>query len=180
MTNNKLESYATRIDRLEEERTAIGADIKEIYTEVKSAGFNPKALRKVLAERRKPDDAQYAADLDAYRAALGMPGATYRSVAEELGVSKSKLQRLVPREENGTPKGEAVASVLTADATVGGEDSRPPAPPANPVEQGDRQSPLRDGEASADITTASALPSPPSAGDTLTLSGRTAAIRSAQ
>jgi uncharacterized protein (UPF0335 family) len=122
MTNNKLESYATRIDRLEEERTAIGADIKEIYTEVKSAGFNPKALRKVLAERRKPDDAQYAADLDAYRAALGMPGATYRSVAEELGVSKSKLQRLVPREENGT---------------------------ANSVEQGDRPSPLREGGVSA-------------------------------
>lgn len=102
ISNERLKSYADRIDRLEEEKKAITGDVRDIYTEVKSAGYNPKALRKVLAERRKKTDEELEADMEAYRSALGMPGATYRSVAEKLGVSKSKLHRLVPREKNGT------------------------------------------------------------------------------
>lgn len=96
----KLNSYADRVDRLEEERKALGVDVREVFVEVKSAGYNPKALRKVLAERRKKTDEEFEAEVEAYRAALGI--ATYRAVADRLGVSKSKLQRLVPRKKNGT------------------------------------------------------------------------------
>jgi uncharacterized protein (UPF0335 family) len=100
--SERLESFADRIDRLEEERKAIGADVKDVYTEVDKAGYNTKALRKVLAERRKKTDAELEAEIDRYRVALGMPGATYRSVAEDLGVPKSTLHRLVPVASRGT------------------------------------------------------------------------------
>lgn len=139
--NDRLKSFADRIDRLEEEKKAISGDVKDVYTEVKSAGYNAKALRKVLAERRRKSDDELAADMEMYRAALGVPGATYRAVAEQLGVSKSKLQRLVPREEKGTS-----ATTETAVAV----------PPG-------------DGEASADERDASASSSPPVAEPDLTL-----------
>lgn len=109
MTDTKLKSYADRIDRLEEEKKAIGGDVKDVYTEVKAAGYNTKALRKVLADRRKKTDAQMEADMEIYRAALGAPGATYRSVADKLGMTKSKLHRLVPNRKNGTSKVDVIS-----------------------------------------------------------------------
>lgn len=104
MSDKRLKSFADRLDNLEDERKAIGGDIKDIYTEVKSAGYNAKALRKVLAERRRKTDAELDADVELYRAQLSIPGASLRSVAAQNGISKSKLQRLVPRERNGTPE----------------------------------------------------------------------------
>lgn len=91
-----------RINQLEDERKAIGDKIKKTYAEMKDEGLNTKALKKVLAERRKPTDTELQAEIEKYRAALAAPGATYRSVAAKFGVSKSKLNRDVPREENGT------------------------------------------------------------------------------
>jgi uncharacterized protein (UPF0335 family) len=177
MTDAKLKSLVERIERLMDERDGLGEDIRDVFTEVKSAGYVPKVLRKVIVRRRMDPDKRAEEDSwqEMYESALDGPtrkavemaaaGATLREIEAETGIKRSTAERFVPpKKDRGTPKGEAVASVLTADATVGGEDSRPPAPPANSVEQGDRQSPLRDGEASADITTASALPSPPSAG----------------
>lgn len=129
--DTRLTSFAERLDRLEDEKQGIASDIKDVYAEVKSAGYNPKALRRVLADRRRKPDAEFEADLDLYRAALGVPGATYRSVAGELGVSKSKLQRLVPRKENGTSgvvaesSGQPDASQVEAAVFRGVDASRP-------------------------------------------------------
>jgi uncharacterized protein (UPF0335 family) len=102
MTNNKIQAYAERIIRLLDERDGYTSDVKDVYAEVKSAGFNPKALRKVVAEIRKGTDEAFEAELESYRAALREPGATYRSVAEQTGISKSTLHRLVPKNTNGT------------------------------------------------------------------------------
>ena len=137
---------------------------KGIYEQVKSAGFNPKALRRVLADRRRKPDAALQADIDLYRAALGEPGSTYRSVADRLGVSKSKLQRLVPRKNGGTAghakvevisppeaevlpahdasTGEIIAETQVVSAPAGG-DTRTPEPsrsaevPATPITDDD-------------------------------------------
>ena len=49
----RLRSIVERIERLEEERKALAADIKDIFTEAKSAGFDVKVVRQVLAIRRK-------------------------------------------------------------------------------------------------------------------------------
>jgi uncharacterized protein (UPF0335 family) len=71
---DQLRSLVDRIERLEEERKAISADIKDIYTEAKSAGFDPKVLHQLIRIRRQ--DAETVEEnemlLDTYRHALGM------------------------------------------------------------------------------------------------------------
>lgn len=98
----EIKSYVDRIERVEGERKDLAGDVKGIYVEAKGRGYNPKALRKVIAQRRQKTDEEMEADIERYRCALGMPGATYRSVAEELGVTKSTLHRLVPNTSRGT------------------------------------------------------------------------------
>ena len=43
---NKLASYIERIERLEEERKELGADVREIFAEAKGNGFDTKVMRK--------------------------------------------------------------------------------------------------------------------------------------
>lgn len=72
--HNQLKSIVERIERLEEERKAIGDDIKDIYAEAKGNGFDVKALRTII-RLRKQDPAARAeqeAILDTYKQALGM------------------------------------------------------------------------------------------------------------
>jgi len=98
----RLKSLVERVERLEEERKAIGGDVKDVYSEAKSAGYDVKTMRQIVKERSQDaaDRDEQETLLEVYRAALGM--GTYRSVAAQYGISKSKLHRLVPREENGT------------------------------------------------------------------------------
>lgn len=71
---DRLRSLVERIERMEEERKAIGSDIKDIYAEAKSAGFDPKVLRQVVAIRKREAAEVEEAEtlLDIYRNALGM------------------------------------------------------------------------------------------------------------
>lgn len=103
-TAAEIKSYVDRIERLDTEQQTVGLDKKSVYDEAKKAGVNTKMLRRFIAERKRDaKDSQTDKDaLEAYRAALGEPGATYRSVAEKLGMTKSKLHRLVPNRGNGT------------------------------------------------------------------------------
>lgn len=70
----KLRSLVDRIERLEEEKAALGGDIREVYAEAKAQGFDGKALREVVKLRRRTDDerAEQEAILDTYLVALGM------------------------------------------------------------------------------------------------------------
>ena len=70
---DRLRNYIGRIERLEEERKALGADIKDIYQEVKSAGFDTKVVRRLIQLRKMdPTDVEeMEALLDMYRHALG-------------------------------------------------------------------------------------------------------------
>jgi len=73
IAKERLQSLVNRIERLEEEKRGLTSDIKDIYTEAKSAGFDVKALRALIVERRK-DAAEVEnqqALLDLYRDALG-------------------------------------------------------------------------------------------------------------
>lgn len=74
MNNNQLQSIIDRIEKLEDERALLAADIKEIFTEAKSNGYDVKIIRKVLAIRKK-DAAQRDEEqalIDTYMSALGM------------------------------------------------------------------------------------------------------------
>ena len=69
----RLNSIVERIEKLEEERKLLQADIKDIYTEAKSAGFDVKVLRMLIASRKK-DQAEWEeqqAMLETYMQALG-------------------------------------------------------------------------------------------------------------
>ena len=69
----RLRSIVERIERLEEEKKALSADIKDVYSEAKSTGFDVKVLRAVIRLRRqKPEEVEeneYLLVL--YRRALG-------------------------------------------------------------------------------------------------------------
>jgi len=71
---DRLRSLIERIERLEEERKALGSDIKDIFAEAKSAGFDVKVIRQLIMIRKKePADVEEAETLlDLYRRALGM------------------------------------------------------------------------------------------------------------
>ena len=71
---DRLRSLVERIERLEEERKALAGDIKDIYAEAKSAGFDVKVLRQLIRIRRQePADVEEQETLlDVYRRALGM------------------------------------------------------------------------------------------------------------
>lgn len=74
IAREQLKSIVERVENLEEEKKAIGDDIKDVYGEAKSNGFDVKVLKEViklrkmdLAERQERD-----ATLDLYMQALGM------------------------------------------------------------------------------------------------------------
>lgn len=70
----RLRSYLERIERLEEEKKTIADDIKDVFGEAKGEGYDAKAMKKILAERKADKDAlmEFEAIVDTYRAALGM------------------------------------------------------------------------------------------------------------
>ncbi len=70
----QLKSLIERVERLEEEKAALAEDIKEVYSEAKSTGFDTKLMRRVV-QLRKMDEKERleaAAILDLYMGALGM------------------------------------------------------------------------------------------------------------
>ena len=71
---DRLRSLVDRTERLEEERKALGSDIRDIYAEAKSAGFDVKVLRQLIRLRKQePADVdEQETLLDVYRRALGM------------------------------------------------------------------------------------------------------------
>jgi uncharacterized protein (UPF0335 family) len=74
IAGDRLRTIVERIERLEEERKALASDIKDIYSEAKSAGFDVKVLRQLI-RIRKQEPAEIEEQetlLDVYRRAIGM------------------------------------------------------------------------------------------------------------
>lgn len=71
---DRLRSIIQRIERLEEERKALSGDIKDIFTEAKSAGFDVKVVRQLIKIRKmEPSEVEEQETLlDIYRRAIGM------------------------------------------------------------------------------------------------------------
>jgi uncharacterized protein (UPF0335 family) len=69
-----LRAFVERIERLEEEKAALAADIKEVYAEAKGNGFDTKALRKIIQLRKKEEHERMEEEamLATYMQALGM------------------------------------------------------------------------------------------------------------
>ncbi len=71
---DRLRSIIERVERLEEERKALSGDVKDIFTEAKSAGFDVKVIRQIIRQRKQePSEVEEQETLlDIYRRALGM------------------------------------------------------------------------------------------------------------
>jgi uncharacterized protein (UPF0335 family) len=67
-----IKAFVARIERLNEDREAVNADIREVYAEVKSMGFDPKVMRKVISLRKidLQERQEMEALLDLYMGAL--------------------------------------------------------------------------------------------------------------
>jgi len=74
IAQGQLRSFIERIERLEEEKAALSADIKEVYAEAKGNGFDTKVMRKVISLRKKDtaERQEEEAMLELYLHALGM------------------------------------------------------------------------------------------------------------
>ena len=70
----QLSQFIERIERLEEEKRALMADIKDVYSEAKAIGFEPKIMRQIVRMRAMDRDllSEQDALLDTYRDALGL------------------------------------------------------------------------------------------------------------
>jgi uncharacterized protein (UPF0335 family) len=70
----QLRLFIERIERLEEEKKGIADDIKDVYAEAKSTGFDTKTMRSIVRLRRMEKHHRDEADalLETYRNALGL------------------------------------------------------------------------------------------------------------
>ena len=72
--DDKLRSFIERIERLSGEKNNINFDIKEVFSQAKSMGYDPSVMRKILALRKMDIDERHEQEalLNTYRNALGI------------------------------------------------------------------------------------------------------------
>ena len=72
--DDKLRSFVERLERLSEEKNNINFDIKEVFSEAKSMGYDPTVMRKILALRKIDIDERIEQEtlLNTYKNALGI------------------------------------------------------------------------------------------------------------
>lgn len=70
----RLKSLIERIERLEDEKAALSADVREVYAEAKGNGFEPKIMRRLVTLRKmdSSDRDEQDALLELYRRAVGV------------------------------------------------------------------------------------------------------------
>jgi uncharacterized protein (UPF0335 family) len=71
---DQLKALIERVERLEEAKKAFSDDIRQVYAEAKSTGFDTKIMRQVVRLRKMEDHARQEREalLDLYQSALGM------------------------------------------------------------------------------------------------------------
>ena len=74
VAQDQIKAFIERIERLEEEKAAIAGDIKEVYSEAKSSGFETKIMRQIVHLRKMEPQERSEQEqlLDVYKQAIGM------------------------------------------------------------------------------------------------------------
>ncbi len=74
VSSERLRSFILRIEKLEENKASVLEDIKDVYSEAKSTGFDAKIVRKVVSLRKMEVEKRREEEelLDLYKSALGM------------------------------------------------------------------------------------------------------------
>lgn len=81
---DQLRTIIARIERLEEEKAALTADLREVYAEAKGNGFDVKALKAVVRIRKQDENKRREEEvvLATYLHALGMADAETKLEAD--------------------------------------------------------------------------------------------------
>jgi len=84
VAGDQLRSYIERVERLDEEKAALAADIREIYSEAKGNGFDVKVMRQIVRLRKldREDRQEQAELLQLYMSAIGMQPDLFADAAE--------------------------------------------------------------------------------------------------
>lgn len=143
---SELRSFFDRWLNLEERKAAVSEDLKELFSEAKSRGFEPKAMRiafkgKVRDESETEDDRALAAMVYTYRAAIDAPHA-HPAPAREKTLKKSV--RSETADHTSSPPHEADAS--------GETNSNPQEPTSSPATADKAEAPVSSPGASAAFT----------------------------
>lgn len=74
VASEQLRLFIERIERLEEEKKGMADDIRDVYAEAKSQGYDAKTMRAIVRLRKMEKNARDEAEalLETYKAALGM------------------------------------------------------------------------------------------------------------
>jgi uncharacterized protein (UPF0335 family) len=74
VSGERLKSFIKRIEKVEEDKAAVAEDLKEIYSEAKSAGFDTTIVRKIIVLRKKELEKRREEQelLELYMSAVGM------------------------------------------------------------------------------------------------------------
>ena len=74
VSGQRLKAFIERVERLEEEKSALAEDIKDIFAESKAVGFDTKIIRKVIRLRKMEDAKRNEEEMliETYTAAIGM------------------------------------------------------------------------------------------------------------
>jgi uncharacterized protein (UPF0335 family) len=103
---DELRLLIERVERLEEEKQAIADDIKEVYAEAKSRGYDTKTMRECVKLRKMETHVRQEREalLDTYKAALGLDYA-------ETPLGRSVMER-VADQINAGALGEGVTATV--------------------------------------------------------------------
>lgn len=97
--DGQLLAIIERIERLSDEKKTIGKDIADVYAEAKSSGYDVKALKAIVKERKQDvnERAEHETILETYRRALGMlSGTPLGNAAVERATAEQRFSRRDP------------------------------------------------------------------------------------
>lgn len=119
VASDELRLLIERVERLNEEKKNIADDIRDVFLEAKSRGFDPKTMRAIIKLRAMDPHERREAEalLDTYKAALGMLDGT--------PLGRWALERLEKEDEKDKPADDG-------DGTDHADGEAPEAPPAEP------------------------------------------------
>jgi len=127
-----LRQFVDRIERLEEEKKALSDDIKDVYAQAKSQGFDPKTVRQIVKLRKLSQEErdEQEALLDIYKAALGMLADTPLGAAAVRRLSEPPAPK---QPASQADPGQPDLEDFTGRADEAAADGVPtPVPPAEP------------------------------------------------
>jgi uncharacterized protein (UPF0335 family) len=74
VAGDRLKQLIERVERLEEEKAGLADDIRDVYAEAKSAGFETKIMRQIIKLRKMDSQKRMEQEelLDLYKSAIGL------------------------------------------------------------------------------------------------------------